>query len=264
MNQRYETLLADRYQNHPLLAGLKAILETSQSFAAKAAQVKTDAHLSVAGRAAKTEKLVKETLRELREMTVPVESKRAQLAEVVARIRPTSFDRTDLSGALLRQEMRASVKAMSLAERASVLTGEKVIPEFVDAVLEAPRQLSGLDENLYEQIREARLENLYASESLEAESLSNEIEDAQAILTLAKQDVAAASGLLGHEFAAPENDVASGKDSPWLRKEKNINGEEIIVVVPTAGGPARRATADEQSRGQFFANHSAYLASRAA
>jgi hypothetical protein len=102
MNARNAKLIEDRYQSHPLLAGLKAVLETSESFAARASAIKVDAHLSVEGRNAKTSKLIKSTLRDLRDLAQPVDAKRAALAEVVAKIRPTSFDKSDMAGALLR------------------------------------------------------------------------------------------------------------------------------------------------------------------
>jgi hypothetical protein len=263
-NARNKKLLEDRYQSHPLLAELKATLELSESFATKASAVKTDAHLSVAGRNSKTEKLVRSTLRDLRDLTQGVDAKRARLADVLANIKPVSFDPTNVASALLRGEMRAAIKSMTLSERAAILMGDQAEVAFVDSVLEASPILSGLDSSLYEGVREQRLQSLFGAESLEAESLSTEIEEAQAILTLAKQDVAAASGLREHEFAALERDVYSRKDSPWLRKERNMNGEDVTVVVPVNGGPARPATEAEIKDGQYFANLSEYRASRAA
>jgi hypothetical protein len=264
MNSRNAKLIEDRYQTHPLLAELKAVLQTSESFATKAAAIKADAHLSVAGRADKTARLVKQTLRDLRDLSAPVDQKRAALADVLAKIKPVSFEPTNIASALLRQEMRAAVKAMSLSERAAVLMGEKADSIFVDAVLEAPAILSGLDAHLYEGVRESRLETLFSAESFEAETLSTEIAEADAILTLAKRDISGASGLREHEFAALEKDIASRKDAPWLRKERNESGETVVVVVPVAGGPARRATAEEARDGKFYPNHGAWLADRAA
>jgi hypothetical protein len=264
MNSRNAKLIEDRYQNHPLLGELKAVLQASESFATRAAAIKADAHLSVAGRNSKTEKLVRSTLRDLRDLTQAVDQRRAALADVLAKIKPTSFDPTNVSSALLRQEMRAAVKAMSLAERAAILMGDQADAAFVDAVLEAPGLLSGVDANLYELVREQRLETLFSAESFEAQSLSTEIEEADAIVQIAKQDVATASGLQPYEFAALEKEIESRRDSPWLRKERNMNGEDVTVVVPVNGGPARPATEAEIKDGQYFANLSEYRASRAA
>jgi hypothetical protein len=47
-------------------------------------------------------------------------------------------------------ELRAALRGMSLTERAAVLLGERVVAEFVDAALEAPALLSGVDSQMYE------------------------------------------------------------------------------------------------------------------
>jgi hypothetical protein len=264
VNARNSKLIEDRYQNHPLLGELKALLATSESFSAKAAAIKGDAHLSVAGRTSKTEKLIRATLRDFRDMSAPVDAKRAQLADIVARIKPTSFDRSDMAGALLRQEMRAAVRNMGLAERAAILMGEKADPAFVDSILEASPILSGVEPLMFEQIREHRLETLFSAESAQAESLTTEIEEAQAILELARQDVATASGLQPYEFEAIQKQVAERKDAVWLKRERNMSGDEVVLVVPPKGGAARPASVEEQREGKFYPNHAAWLADRAA
>jgi hypothetical protein len=264
MNSRNAKLIEDRYQSHPLLVELKATLAAAEQFSTRAAAIKSDAHLSVSGRNAKTEKLVRATLRDLRDLASPVDAKRAALAGVLAKIKPASFDKSDLASAILRQEMRAAVRNMSLSERAAILLGDQADVAFVDSILEAPAILSGLDAHLYEEVREQRLQSMFSAEAAEAESLTNEVAEADAIFELAHQDVAAASGLQPYEFTAIQKQVAERKDAPWLRKEKNQNGEEIVIVVPVAGGGARLATADEQRDGQYFANLAEYRASRAA
>jgi hypothetical protein len=264
MNQRNAKLLEDRYSGHPLLADLKAVLETSESFAAKAAAVRTDSHLSVDGRNARTSKLVLSTLRDLRDLAATVDAKRDRLAEIVAKIRPTAFDRTDVSGALLRQEMRAAVRNMGLAERAAILMGDKADPMFVDAVLEAPALLSGIDPQMFETIREQRLESLFSSESLQAESLSTEIEESDAIFQLARQDIAAASGLQPYEFTKLVAEVDSRLDAVWLKRERHENGAEIVIVLEPKSAKTRLAQPDDLRDGKFYDNYAAYQADRAA
>jgi hypothetical protein len=76
-----------------------------------------------------------------------------KLAALVASIEPVSFAGENLAGAVLRGELRAAIRGMSLTERAAVLLGERVVAEFVDAELEAPALLSGVDSQMYEQVR---------------------------------------------------------------------------------------------------------------
>jgi hypothetical protein len=250
--------------SHPLLSDLKATLEAAEAFVAKASAVKIDKHLSPEGRAAKTEKLIRSTLRDLRDLVQPVDAKRAELATIVSKIRPTSFDGTDVAAALLRGEMRAHLRNMSIGDKAALLMGDKADPSWVDAALEGPAVLSLVDAGMYEQVREQRLETLFAAESAQAEALGDEIAEADAILTLAKQDIATASGLQPYEFTKLVEEVDSKRDAVWLRKERNERGESVVIVVPIAGGPARLATADEQRDGQYFNSLAEYRASRAA
>jgi hypothetical protein len=264
MNQRYETLLAERYKNHPLLAGLKAVLETSESFGAKASAIKVDAHLSVEGRNVKTAKLVKQVLRDLRDLSSPVDAKRTQLAEVIAKIKTKTFEPTNIASAILRSEMRAAVKAMSLSERSSVLLGEKADSAFVDSVLEASPILSGLDAHFYEEVHEQHMSRLFSAESIAAESLTNEIADANSIFELARQDVAAASGLLEHEFAALEREVNSKRDAVWLKRERDMNGAERVIVLEPKSAKTRLADSDDLRDGKFYKNYVEYQADRAA
>jgi hypothetical protein len=263
-NARNKQLLEDRYQSHPLLGELKAVLQASESFATNAASVKADAHLSVAGRNAKIETQVRAALRDMRELSAPLDAKRAQLADVLAKIRPASFDKLDMAGALLRQEMRGAVKGMSLSERAAILLGDHADVAFVDAVLEASPILSGLDSSLYEGVREQRLEGLFGAESLEAESLSTQIQESNAIFELARQDIEGASGLQPYEFAALAKAVAERKDAVWLKRERDMNGAERVIVLEPKSAKTRLAEPDDLRDGKFYDNYAAYQADRAA
>jgi hypothetical protein len=263
-NARNRQLLEDRYGSHPLLGELKATLAAAEQFSAKVAAVKSDQHLSVAGRNAKIEKQVRAALRDMRDLSAPLDAKRAQLADVLAKIRPASFDKLDMAGALLRQEMRAAVKGMTLADKAALLLGDQRDDGFVTAVLEAPAILSGVDAHLYEEVREQHLSNLFSAESLEAESLTNEVEEAQAIFELAHQDISAASGLQPYEFAALAKAVAERKDAVWLKRERDMNGAERVIVLEPKSAKTRLADSNDLRDGKFYANYSEYRADRAA
>jgi hypothetical protein len=264
MNQRNQSLLQDRYAAHPLLGELRTVLATSESFAAKALAIKIDKHLSPEGRAARTEKLVRSALRDIRDLGRPVNDKRAELAALVARIKPVSFEPTNVAAALLRGEMRAAVRKMSLSERAAVLMGDKADAAFVDAVLEGHAILSGVDENLYEEVREQRLEALFSAETLEVESLSTEVAESDAIFQLARQDISAASGLQPYEFAALEKDVYSKRDAVWLKRERDMNGAEIVIVLEPKSAKTRLADSNDLRDGKYYDNYAAYQADRAA
>jgi hypothetical protein len=263
-NARNKKLLEDRYAAHPLLSELKSALAAAEQFASKAAAVNADPHLSVSGRADRASRLVKSALRDLRDLSQHVDAKRSVLAEVIAKIKTKSFEPTNVASALLRSEMRAAVKAMSLSDRSSVLLGEKADSAFVDSVLESSPILSGLDAHFYEEVHEQHMYKLFSAESFEAEKLTNEIAEADAIFQLARQDVAAASGLLEHEFAALERQVSERKDAVWLKRERDMNGAEVVIVLEPKSAKTRLAGADDLRDGKFYANYTEYQADRAA
>jgi hypothetical protein len=123
--------------------------------------------------------------------------------------------------------------------------------------------LSGLDSNLYDRVREQRLEALHTNENFQAEELTREIEEASAALQAARQGLQRASGMKDHEFEQLADEVFSKRNAPWLRREI-FNGVERIIVVPLRGGPSRPATGEEIRDGQFFSSLSEYESARSA
>jgi len=64
---------------------------------------------------------------------------------VISAMRNTEPDKTDLAGALLRQEIRAQFRAMDPARRTALVSGAEVLePIIALAIMEAPAALSGV------------------------------------------------------------------------------------------------------------------------
>jgi hypothetical protein len=187
-----------------------------------------------------------------------------KLAQLTALIKPVSFDKSDFAGAVLRSELRTALRAMTLTEKAAALLGEKAIPDFIDAALEGPALLSGIDPAMFETVREQRLESLYARESFEIEALSDQIAEAESGLQVAKDDIKRAAALPEHEFAKISTEVAEKRNAVWLKRFKRDDGSEYLVVVPLQGGGARPATSDDIRDGKEYASYGEYQADRAA
>jgi hypothetical protein len=188
---------------------------------------------------------------------------RTKLAALVASIKPVSFAKDDLAGALLRQDLRVALRNMSLGEKAAVLLGEKADAAFVDATLEAPGLLSGVDPQMFEQIREQRLETMFSAESFEAEALSDQIAEAEAALEIARGDVSRAANMPQWEFDKLATEIATKRDAPWLKRTV-FNGAEHTVVVRPGQSHYPVATPDELRDGKYYPDHAAWLADRAA
>jgi hypothetical protein len=262
MSERYEQLI-QRLSNHPLKGLLKGALEASEKLTDRAAAIQNNKFLSDDGRAKESRAQLKAALRDVRDAGIPIDEMRSRLKDIRASIRPVSFDKGDLAGALARQEIRAYVRTLPLGERAALLVGEKAEAMFVDAILEQPGALSGLDSNLYDRIREQRLEALHTNENFQAEELTREIAEASAALQVAKQGLQRASGMKDHEFEQLATEVFSKRAAPWL-KHDSVNGNPTIIIVPLRGGPSRPATPDEIRDGKFYRDLAEYQADRAA
>jgi hypothetical protein len=262
MNIRNEPLL-ERFAGHPLRAEIESALGAAEKFAGRVAAIKIDKHLSPEGKTNAITKQLRATLRDIRDAGSPIDAMRTKLAALVASIKPVSFAKDDLAGALLRQDLRVALRNMSLGEKAAVLLGEKADAAFVDATLEAPGLLSGVDPQMFEQVREQRLETMFSAESFEAEALSDQIAEAQAGLEIARGDLSRAANLPQWEFDKLATEIAEKRDAPWLKRDVS-NGAEQIVVVRPGQSHYPVATPDDLRDGKYFGSLAEYNAARAA
>lgn len=84
----------------------------------------------------------------LREAYAASEAAQSAVAEITGEMREATIDKTDVAGALLRQEIRAHYRTMEPADRAARLSGAKPLdPEVAIALMEAPTDLTGLTED---------------------------------------------------------------------------------------------------------------------
>jgi hypothetical protein len=262
LNSRNIELLA-RYASHPMKSEVQSAFAAAEAFAAKAATIKIDKLLSAEGRTNAIKAQLRGALRDVRDAGAPVAEVRSRLDGIQSRIKRPPVDRDDIAGALARQEIRAALRGMSLGDRAALLVGDAADPRFVDAVLEQPPLLSGTPKELYERALTQRLEGLFKTEIAQGEALDTEIAEAEAALTVAKQDLARSSGIPEHEFEALATEIFSTKDRPWL-KRTFLNGTELTVVVRPGESHYPTATPSEIATGRYYADHAAWLAERAA
>jgi hypothetical protein len=263
MNARNVEFLG-RYQQHPMRLEVENALSVAEAFSESVRSIKADRFLSDEGRAAKINAKTRAALRDIRDFSAPILEMKQKRDTLVASIKPVSFAKDDVAGAVLRGELRAALKSMSLTEKAEVLTGEKAVAEFVDAALEAPALLSGLDANLFNRIREQRLATLFSAESFQAEALTEKIAEAESAMQLAKDDIGRTTAVSPHEFTKLVEAVNSRKNAVWLKRDKDASGEPIVVVVPVNGGAARVAGPDDLRDGRYYSSYKEYQEDRAA
>ena len=258
MNQR-NTMLIERYADHPLKNHLARALTAAERFVERATSINGNRNLSPEGKAAEVKAQVRATLRDIRDSAEPVASMRSKLNALQAGIRIPAFDKSDTSGALARQEIRAALRGMPMGERAAMLVGDDADPRFADAVLEQPATLSGTPAELFKQVHAQRLETLFKPQIAEGEEIDTHIVEAEAALLIARRDVYRSSEMNEVDFNKLADQIAKKRNAPWL---KRIG--ENVVVIPPEGGPAPLATADDLRDGKFYQSFEEYRADRAA
>jgi hypothetical protein len=263
MNSRNIELIK-RYASHPMRSQVENALATAEVFAETLKSIRADKNLSDEGRANKIKASTRSALRDVRDLAEPITGLKKKLASIMAEIKPTAFDKTDVVGAMMRQSIRAMLKSMTLAEKAALLTGESADPAFVDSVLEGPALLSGLDASLYERVREHRISTLFTQESFQVEALTEQIKEAESAMQLARDDVGRAAGMPAHEFTRISDEIATKRNAPWLQRRKRDDGSEYVVVVPLQGGGAKIADETAIREGKFYRDFAEYQADRVA
>lgn len=132
------------------------------------------------------------TLRQARER---IESAKAVMHSKRVALAKPKVDPTDVAAAILRQDMRAHLRAMGSGVALGTLLGDKTSPDMLAAVLEAPPELSGLNANQMEQITATYLERAFPNEVAEMRTADEGLALLSSLVTAAESDVQ--SGITG-------------------------------------------------------------------
>lgn len=173
-----------------------------------------------------------------------VEERRAKLAF-------DGPDKADVAGALLRQEIRAHIRAMDPAKRTATLMADDVSPDVAMAVMEAPAELSGVTRELRESLRDKAIEAAHPGETAAVRQIETALETTDRAVSAAEVEMATALGLTGREFSAWVQGSTANVEPARLRRgpdgvkviDKNAEGQ--LVLRPPRG--------DELETGVFVA-----------
>lgn len=159
-------------------------------------------------------------------------------------------DKTDVAGALLRQELRSWLRGMQPSERVAMLSDPKVDRDIALAVLEAPAALTGVTETLRENMIESSLEKLHPDAMKEIAEIETAIEMVGNAVRAASKEIQ--SNLKISEFET--NELLAGIKFAKLIRETGLNEEtgareDRFFVNDTEKMVRRRATPDEIENG---------------
>jgi hypothetical protein len=158
---------------------------------------------------------------------------------------------------------------MTPNQRAGKLVGPDRSVEFIDALLEQPGWISGIDTYepgevaIFEEAKQSRLRDLHGrllDQIAERDAVESE---AKMILDVARADLKLHSGMEDSAFADFAKPIENRDSAPWLKRFIE-DGVEVIRVIDLKTHGARIATPDEIRDGKFYKDHAEYLADRAA
>ncbi|WP_299806684.1 hypothetical protein [Tardiphaga sp.] len=244
---------------------LAKCLDVAEAFSQDCERVAMNRDLSEVGRANALKTILQRAVRDLRDARKPVDDLRKTLETKRSAVKSPPFDKTDLVGALNRQELRAAMRGMDTAVRAGLITTD---PTFADALLEQPPVLSGLTPNegfLVQAAQEARLKTLFGPQLAEIAELESTLNEAAGIAAVARNDLQTKAGMPQLEFDAFATPIEQKLRAPWLVKMGD--DQPVLVVQYEKKGSTdlhRHATPDEIRDGKFYASEAEYLAERAA
>jgi hypothetical protein len=271
-NLKYFQLL-QQIEKNPLRPKVAAAVDIVTDFALDAEAVGLDRRLSPEGKRDKAQGNLRKALRDLRDARkTALDEHHAKTESMRAAVQRPAFDKSDVVAAMNRRELRDASRAMSFGQRAALLSGPTRDKDFVDAVLEQAAWVSGINAYdpgelaLYEGAKAERLRDLHGP-LLDAIAERDAVEsEAQMILDVVRVDIQNYSRLESREFESEVKAVENGINAHWLKRDKDINGNEVIIVLVPEGGGFRGqiASPDQVRDGHYFQNHEEYQASRVA
>jgi hypothetical protein len=125
---------------------------------AERVKVEGNKNLSPIGRRDAMQKFVAEKAHELHRARKTVDTMRAKLDERRAKLAPTA---PDVTGTIKRGEMRTMLRGMNIGQRMKLLTSLNPDPTWIQAVLEMPNEMSGIDPQTRELVMSAVVERAH-------------------------------------------------------------------------------------------------------
>jgi hypothetical protein len=227
-----------------------AVLQTASGFVKKRDEVTKDARLTAQGQAEELEKWFRQSglssIAQAERVILPAAKRDAESRR--ANLTAAAPDKTDLAGAIMRQELRAHIRELSAQKRTALLNDPD--PVVALAVTEAPAMLSGVTPATHKRLTDKAIEALHPGE------LETVVELEKAIETLERAVKATGAEIRG-ELSVPPAAFAKmleGVKDPKAEAPKlQRYGDEIRVLTENGKGEliARKATAEEIQLGQF-------------
>jgi hypothetical protein len=167
-----------------------------------------DGRLSPQGKREKAQGHHGEALQNLLALQKPVDEYRKQTESMRSSVKALAYDKADIVGAMNRRELRDRAASMNLGQRAALMSGPKRDTNFIDALLEQPAWVSGVDihnpneAELFEEARQSRLRDLNGPLMDALEARDNVDREVTMVFNVVRNDIQSDAADLGASRAA--------------------------------------------------------------
>lgn len=169
--------MADVPAMHPALMAVTRALDTHAKFRAKAAEVAKDPHRTSIGKRDVMQKFIGENAHEIARARKSVEAMRVKRTERLAKLMPLAPDPTNVASAVMRLGMLQHLRAIkNPGERIQILLAPDADIRFLEAVLDAPDQMSNITPQIRELVKTAVIEKRHPGALAQIEKIDEAIE----------------------------------------------------------------------------------------
>lgn len=161
----------------PALTAITRALDVHTKFRTKAAEVAKDPHRTPLGKQDVLRKFVGENAHEVLRIRKTVDVMRTKLTERRAKLMPAKADPANVASAVMRMEMRQMLRGIkNHGERLRLLLDNDADTSMLEAALEAPNAMSGINDQMRELITTSVIERNHPGALAQIEKAEEAIE----------------------------------------------------------------------------------------
>jgi hypothetical protein len=263
ISPRTQTLLDRLPKDHPLAPSMRAAMisaaAASEGFAGHKIALSADRRMTPLGqRQALKDALTQNHGKQWARANASVLKERKKITARRDALVIKAVDKTDIAGALERQEIRQWVRSLDLGVRQSVALATKD-RRILEALVTAPPELSGIaGPKAAAEIENRYLELTYGDELASIEAADAVVAEAEASMHIQRNELRSTLdvGMHAHDFDALMKPLEIIR--PWLMDD----GKQVCEIGADGRPTYRKATEADLADGVEYENYDAYQAAQ--